>query len=113
MIWAAMLAVSCCIAGRDHIGLTGFIDRLPRTLRRTSLIAMDVIALALFLYVLAYGIPFANSGAGRQAMIFGTSLRPYYAAIPVAALIASIQLVLVLIRDLGEHSEPAIEEGAA
>lgn len=112
MIWAAMLAVSCGIAGREHIGLTAFIDRLPRPLRRTSLIAMDLLALALFLYVLWYGIPFAIGGASRQAMIFGTSLTPYYAAIPVAAAIASLQMVLVLLRDLGEHGEPAFEEDA-
>lgn len=112
MIWAAMLAMSCGIAGREHIGLTAFIDRLPRPLRRASLIAMDVLALALFVYVLWFGIPFANSGASRQAMIFGTSLRPYYAAIPVAAAIASVQIVLVLLRDLGEHSEPTFEEDA-
>lgn len=112
MIWAALLAVSCGIAGREHIGLTAFIDRLPRPLRRTSLIVMDLLALALFLYVLWFGIPFANSGATRQAMIFGTSLRPYYAAIPVAAAIASVQMVLVLLRDLGEHNEPTVEEDA-
>lgn len=112
MIWAALLAVSCGIAGREHIGLTAFIDRLPKPLRRTSLIAMDVLALALFLYLLWYGIPFAQSGAARQAMIFGTSLRPYYAAIPVAAAIASVQMALVLLRDLGDHSEPTFEEDA-
>lgn len=110
MIWAAMLAVSCGIAGREHIGLTAFIDRLPKPMRRASLITMDLLALALFLYVLWYGIPFANSGANRHAMIFGTSLRPYYAAIPVAAAIASLQMVLVLVRDLGDHSEPVFEE---
>ena len=45
-------------------------------------------------------------------MIFGTSLRPYYAAIPVSAAIASVQMVLVLLRDMGEHSEPSFEEEA-
>ena len=112
MIWAALLAVSCGIAGREHIGLTAFIGLLPKALRRVCLIVMDLLALALFLYVLWYGIPFAQSGASRQAMIFGTSLQPYYAAIPVAAAIASIQMVLVLLRDLGEHSEPSFEEDA-
>ncbi len=112
MIWAAMLAVSCGIAGREHIGLTAFVDLLPKVLRRASLIAMDLLALALFLYVLWYGIPFANGGASRQAMIFGTSLRPYFAAIPVAAAIASLQMALVLLRDLGAHSEPTFEEDA-
>ena len=45
-------------------------------------------------------------------MIFGTSLRPYYAAIPMAAAIASLQMALVLLRDLGAHSEPTFEEDA-
>jgi TRAP-type C4-dicarboxylate transport system permease small subunit len=103
MIWAAMLAVSSGIARRDHIGLTAFIMVLPYSLRRAMLIAMDVLALALFLYVAWYGFAFAQSGAPRQAMIFGVSLAPFYAAIPVAAFLSSLQLTLVLIRDLGTH----------
>ncbi len=103
MIWAAMLAVSSGIARRDHIGLTAFIMVLPYPLRRTMLIAMDLLALALFLYVAWYGIAFTQSGAPRQAMIFGVSLAPFYAAIPVAAFLSSLQLALVLIRDLGTY----------
>lgn len=103
MIWAALLAVSSGIARRDHIGLTAFIMILPVGLRRTLLVTMDVLALALFLYVAFFGISFAESGAPRQAMIFGASLAPFYAAIPVAAALSSIQLVLVLFRDLGSH----------
>lgn len=103
MIWAAMLAVSSGIARRDHIGLTAFIVTLPRPLRRVSLVAMDVLSLALFAYVAWFGIGFAQSGASRGAMIFGASLAPFYAAIPIAAAICAVQLVLVLIRDLGSH----------
>ncbi len=103
MIWAAMLAVSSGIARRDHIGLTAFIMVLPYPMRRAMLIAMDVLALALFLYVAWYGIAFTQSGAPRQAMIFGVSLAPFYAAIPVAAFLSSLQLTLVLIRDVGTH----------
>ena len=105
MIWAAMLAVSPGIARRDHIGLTAFIMVLPYPLRRAMLIAMDVLALALFLYVAWYGIAFTQSGAPRQAMIFGVSLAPFYAAIPVAAFLSSLQLTLVLLRYLGTHIE--------
>jgi TRAP-type C4-dicarboxylate transport system permease small subunit len=36
-------------------------------------------------------------------MIFGMSLAPAYAAIPVAAGLAALQMLLVLIRDLGEQ----------
>lgn len=113
MIWAAMLAVSSGIARREHIGLTALIDMLPTALRRAVLIVVDLLVLALFLYVLWYGIGFANGGASRQAMILGASLRPFYAAIPVAAAIASVQIALVLMRDMGQYSEPRHEEGTA
>ena len=113
MIWAALLAVASGIARREHIGLTVAIDAMPRGLRRTLLVVMDVLALALFLYLLWFGIPFAMGGASRQAMIFGVSLLPFYAAVPVAAAVASVQLALVLVRDLGTHLELQPDEGAA
>ncbi|MEP3278732.1 MAG: TRAP transporter small permease subunit [Stappiaceae bacterium] len=103
MIWAAMLAVSSGIARREHIGLTVLLTAIPVGVRHTLLIVMDVLTLALFLYVAWFGIGFAVGGASRQAMIFGASLAPFYAAIPVAAAVCSVQLVLVLIRDLGTH----------
>ena len=112
MIWASMLAVSSGIARREHIGLTAFVQSLPAGLRRAILILMDILALTLFLYVFWFGISFAASGANRQAMIFGASLQPFYAAIPISAGIASLQMLLVLIRDTGQHSEPLFEEDA-
>ena len=94
------------------IGLTALIDKLPTGLRRMVLILVDLLALALFLYVFWYGIGFANGGASRQAMILGASLRPFYAAIPVAAAVASLQMALVLMRDMGQYNEPSFEEEA-
>ncbi|HPE61373.1 MAG TPA: TRAP transporter small permease [Thiolinea sp.] len=113
MIWAAMLAVSSGISRREHIGLTVLVLAMPRNLRRMVLIGMDLVALALFLYVFWYGIGFAQSGESRQAMIFGTSLQPYYAAIPVSAAIASIQIMLVTVRDLGLYLDTGIEQEEA
>ena len=103
MIWAAMLAVSSGISRREHIGLTAFISVLPFLARRVVLIAMDILALALFVYVAWYGLGFAQSGAPREAMIFGASLAPFYAAIPVAAALCSVQMLLTLLRDMGTH----------
>ena len=113
MIWAAMLAISCGIARREHIGLTAFLHMWPASIRRLVLILTDMLALALFLYVTWYGIAFAQSGSTRHAMIFGLSLEPFYAAIPVSAAIASVQLFLVLLRDLGTHLELPAEGEAA
>ncbi|MEO9526064.1 TRAP transporter small permease subunit [Roseibium sp.] len=114
MIWAALLAVSSGIARRDHIGLTAVIMRVPVPLRRAVLIAVDLCVLALFLYVFWYGLGFAASGASRQAMIFGVSLQPFYAAIPAAAALASVQTVLAMIRDAGTHLDaPPFAETSA
>ncbi len=112
MIWAAMLAVSSGVSRREHIGLTAFLTVLPYGVRRFLLIAMDILTLALFLYVAWYGIAFAGSGAKRQAMIFGASLQPFYAAIPVAATLASVQVALALARDLGTHIDipPVVDQ---
>ncbi|HKK57820.1 TRAP transporter small permease [Marinobacter sp.] len=115
MIWAAMLAVSSGISRREHIGLTAFINLLPEKLRQFLLIGIDLMSLSLFLYVAYFGIGFAQSGVPREAMIFGVSLAPFYAAIPVAASICVVQLVLVLIRDLGTHIDrpPTVDKEGA
>ena len=104
MIWAALLAISCGIARREHIGLTLLLDRLPTVLRAPILILMDIVALLIFAYIAWYGIDFVQSGAKRQAMIFGISLAIPFAAVPVAAAIACLQQILVGIRDLGKYS---------
>ena len=103
MIWAAMLAVSCGIARREHIGLTVLLMSLPQGGRRGLLVLIDVMTFALFFYVLWFGIGFAESGAKRQAMILGATLQPFYSAIPAAALLACVQVVLVMIRDMGRQ----------
>lgn len=103
MIWAALLAVSCGIARQEHIGLTMLADKLPGGMRRGVFLLLDILAMGLFAYLFWYGIAFAIGGASRQAMIFGMSLAPAFAAIPVAAALAFLQLTLVLFRDLGEH----------
>jgi TRAP-type transport system small permease protein len=103
MIWTVLLAISSGIVRREHIGLTSLIDRIPSGARRIALLASDILALMLFVYLFLYGIGFAQSGQTRQAMIFGMSLAPAYAAIPVAAGLAALQMLLVLIRDLGEQ----------
>jgi len=103
MIWGVLLAISCGISRREHIGLSILLDHLPAGLRRFCLMAMDAVALALFLYVFWFGIGFALDGTRRQALIFGLSLGPAYAAIPVSSGLAAIQLFLVLCRDLGRQ----------
>ena len=109
MIWAAMLAVSSGIARREPIGLTALLTALPARPRHAILIGMDILAIALFTYVLWFGIGFAQSGTTRQALIFGATLEPFFGAIPASALLAVVQLVLAMLRDCGTQFT---EEGA-
>lgn len=105
MIWAALLAISAGIARRDHIGLMSFVGRLPIGIRRGLLIFSDLVTLALFIYLFVTGIPFAVGGFSREAMIFGASMGPFFTAVPAAAFLASVQMVLTLLRDLGSHAD--------
>lgn len=101
MIWSALLAVSAGVARREHIGIGLVVLNLPIRLQRLVLFAMDLIALVAFLYLAIYGFDFAAGGLRRHAMIFGMSLALPYAAVPVSALLATIQLFLVALRDQG------------
>lgn len=101
MIWAAMLAISAGIARREHIGLHALVSKFPAGLRRVVLLGLDLVTFLLFFYVFWYGIGFAQTGANRQAMIFGMTLLVPFMAIPVSAAICAIQTLLVAMRDQG------------
>lgn len=112
MIWAALLAVSAGIARREHIGIGLVVLNFPMRLQRCVLFAVDVIALAAFIYLAFYGFDFALGGMKRHAMIFGMTLALPYAAVPVSALLAAIQLLLVALRDQGRYIPVDLTEGA-
>jgi TRAP-type C4-dicarboxylate transport system permease small subunit len=99
MIWAALLAVSCGVARREHIGVMMLFDSLPLAWRPALLGLLDLIGLAFFVFLFVYGIGLVQSGANRLTMIYGISKALPFAAVPVAALLAAIQTVLVATRD--------------
>jgi len=101
MIWAALLAVSCGIARREHIGFTMLLIRLPIFLQKGLLVAFDALALVFFLLMFGYGIDMTVTGSRQFAMIFGISMAMPYASVPVASLLAAVQLLLVGYRDMG------------
>ncbi len=99
MIWMALLAVSSGIAYREHIGMRLLIDIFPATVRRAAAVLIDVLAFAFFATLLYYGIGMTLSGASSFTMIFGVSKAWPFAAVPVAAAVACVQLALVATRD--------------
>lgn len=99
MIWMALLAVSCGIARREHIGVEFVFERLPTASRRWLLLALDILALGFFAVLLVYGLDLVDRGTRSFTMIYGLTKALPFASVPVAASLACIQLVLVAIRD--------------
>ena len=99
MIWMALLAISCGIARREHIGVQLVFDRFPRLGRRALLLLFDLLAFAFFAFLVLYGIGMVERGMKSFTMIYGVSKALPFAAVPVAGVVACIQLVLVAIRD--------------
>jgi TRAP-type C4-dicarboxylate transport system permease small subunit len=99
MIWVALLAVSSCITRREHIGVQVLFERLPSPLRRVLLALLDMLALAFFLLLALYGLGLVERGSKTFTMIYGASKALPFAAVPVGAALAALQIVLVGVRD--------------
>lgn len=99
MIWVALLAVSSGIARREHIGVQMVFVYLPPTMRRVLLAVVDVLAIVFFAVLLWYGLGMLERGARVSTMIYGMSKTVPFAAVPVSAALAVLQLILVAVRD--------------
>ena len=99
MIWVALLAVSSGIPRREHIGVQVLFERLPAALRRTLLGVLDVLAFAFFAFLALYGIGLVERGGKTFTMIYGMNKTLPFAAVPVGAALAAVQIVLVAFRD--------------
>ncbi|WP_418320210.1 TRAP transporter small permease [Piscinibacter sakaiensis] len=99
MIWVALLAVSSCIPRREHIGVQVLFERLPAAIRRHLLLLLDLLGIVFFLFLAFYGVGLVERGAKTFTMISGMSKALPFAAVPVGATLAAIQLALVAIRD--------------
>lgn len=99
MIWVALLAVSSCISRREHIGVQVLFERLPAGVRRVLLALLDLLGIAFFAFLALYGLGMVERGAKTFTMIYGLSKALPFAALPVGAALATVQLLLVALRD--------------
>jgi TRAP-type C4-dicarboxylate transport system permease small subunit len=99
MIWVALLALSSCIPRREHIGVQVIFEKLPAGGRRVLLALLDVLGIAFFAFLALYGLGLVERGTKTFTMIYGMSRALPFAAVPVGAGLAAIQLLLVAVRD--------------
>ncbi len=99
MIWMALLAVSCGISHREHIGMLIVFERLPPVVRKWLAVAFDLIAFGFFAVIFIYGLGFVERGFGRITMIYEIPKAYPFIGVPLAAGLACIQLLLVAVHD--------------
>lgn len=107
MIWAALLAVSCGVARREHVAVTAVLDKLPRNVRRLLGVAIDTLGFAFFAFLAYFGIDMTVQGANQYATIFEMTMTLPFAAVPVSSALVCLQLVLSGIRDFTLGAAPA------
>jgi len=112
MIWMALLAVSSAIVYREHIGVELIFQRFPAGGRRWLAVGFDVIAFVFFAALFWYGIDFAERGFKRVTMIYSIPKGYPFMGVPLAAGLASIQLVLTAVHDFFAETAPE-HSGAA
>lgn len=106
MIWMALLAVSSGITHREHIGVEFVFGRLPAPLRRWLAVTFNVIAFVFFFALFWYGIGFTVRGFSRLTMIYSIPKGYPFIGVPLAALMACLQLALVGIHDYFAERAP-------
>ena len=99
MIWMALLAVSSGISYREHIGVLVLFERFPQPVRKWLTVCFDLIALSFFAVIFFYGLGMVDRGFERFTMINAIPKAYPFMGVPLAALLACIQLVLVTIHD--------------
>lgn len=107
MIWAALLAVSCGVARREHVAVTALLHRIPICIRRWIDVAIDALAFAFFAFLCYYGIGMTQQGATQYATIFEMTMTIPFASVPVSSALVCVQLVLMGIRDFAVAGLPA------
>lgn len=106
MIWAALLAVSCGVYYREHVGLILLLEGMPRKIQSKVRLLLDLLGLAFFLILLWYGINLTSEGSSQYATIFNMTMTLPFAAVPVSAGLAALQILLVSIRDISRIAQP-------
>ena len=101
MIWAALLAVSAGVYRREHIGLELFFHLMPPPVASALRVALDLLGLGFFLFLVYYGVGMTVDGADQYATIFGMTMLVPFASVPVSAALAAVQIVLSMVRDAG------------
>ncbi|WP_394213316.1 TRAP transporter small permease [Enterovibrio calviensis] len=99
MIWAILMAVPCCTANREHMGLEFVTKHFPEKVKSSLKLLIGVLTVSFFAYIAYLGIAFTEKGASQLSTVFGMPMAYAYAAIPVTFGLSAVQAFLNLLDD--------------
>ena len=99
MIWAALMAVPCCVYRREHVALGFVFSRLPQSWQKPGRLLLDCIGLVFFLFLLVYSVGMVQQGSTEYASIFGMTMVVPFLSVLVSSLLTVVQIAMTMLRE--------------
>lgn len=100
MIWMALLSVALCIWRHEHVGVTMFIKKLPRTFAKSVIFLSNSLVLYFLWVLVSRGLVMAEGGKSQLATGLGTNMYWWLLAVPVSAMLCMIMLICKMVLDV-------------
>lgn len=85
-----------CVREKGHLNVDAVLTMLSRKVRCAVELVINVVLCAFFLFLIIYGVKFAESGLTQTAPYLPIPMTLYYASIPSAAVLMLIYMVQIL-----------------
>ena len=105
LVWVSMLGMAFVVGKKQHISLTILLDKAPTTLRRWWEIILQIIFIAISVWVLIIGgLRISVVSALQVSPALGISMSKIYYALPVSGVLIIIYSLLNIIESLKDKS---------
>ena len=111
MVWVTFLGGACATRRGAQMTITEFIDKLEGPRRRLADAAVDVIALAILVSMIVYGVRLAIAGWGNELTVLGIPMTVQYLGMPVGAAAMLVWVAWDLVR-IARGDSRAVRWGA-
>jgi TRAP-type C4-dicarboxylate transport system permease small subunit len=85
MVWVTFLGGASATRRGAQMTITEFIDKLDGDARRAADAAVDVVAIAILVLLILYGVRLAAAGWGNELTVLGIPMTVQYLGMPVGA----------------------------
>lgn len=107
LVWLAFVAISISLYDRTQIGVTLFVDALPKRAQRGIDLAVNLAIAGILLVLFWKSVTWVSSPmvAFEQVITTGWPKWPFFVVVPVFCVTALVHVVAHILRPTGEHHE--------